>query len=144
MSILDEIDVPDTPARLDTGLPERLAQGAVDLSYSTRHSSGDLLAAAETLWRNDMPDPLKILRDLAGITLGPASWAATNLVNVCADYRQEAERLADENRRYWSGPNKAERQWYRVSALPMAERMGPPSALDARYHRRYRNRQGRR
>lgn len=55
------------------------------------------------------------------------------------------DRWVTVNRLAWSGPDKFQRQIARIYGLPV--RLILPtrqSALDARYHRRYRNRQGRR
>jgi hypothetical protein len=76
-----------------------------------------------------------------------AQEAASHLaetMNRAAQANRDA-RLTQERRYAWSGPTRYERQIARAFGLTI-DQLFPktPSALDARYHRRYRNRMGRR
>lgn len=88
--------------------------------------------------------------DVDRISRGILAMASTNAgvmtetINRAARAQYDAQ-LSGAYRRAQSGPNKFERQIARVFGLPIALLLPTrPSALDARYHRRYRNRKGRR
>jgi hypothetical protein len=76
---------------------------------------------------------------------GGVDYLADALERTIAAYAAQDQRRLTANRLAWSGPDKFQRQIARIYGLPvMLILPTQPSALDARYHRRYRNRQGRR
>lgn len=87
----------------------------------------------------EMPDNTNLLDQMVREHVAALGAAITQA--ICTD-RDERRALA--NRRAWSGPSWRDRQIARAFGLPVRLLIRtPPSALDARYSRRYRNRQGR-